>query len=138
MGQQAFKTLILFSSLFACTLAVADEVPTDSCYENSGSYQLIECFNQKIETAKADLDKQRKLFINKNQEILNNDKRFEKEEYNINKKWLSFADDDCKMRSFHSGEKDSIIYQVVYSECILNMYIERTYSLKNSLKLIEG
>ena len=138
MGQQTFKALILFSSLFAHTLAVADGVPTDSCYENSGSYQVIECFNKKIETAKIDLDKQRKLFVDKNNNILNNDKRFKKEEYNINKKWLSFANNDCKMQSFHSGEKDSIIYQVVYSECMLNMYIERKNSLKNSLKLIEG
>lgn len=138
MALKIFKVLAFSLPLFTYKLAIADELSVDSCYENSGSYQVIECINQKIEIAKNNLNNQRKLFVNKNQELLHNDKRFDKEESRINKKWLLFANDDCKMRSFHSGDEDSIMYQTVYGECIFNMYIERTNSLKNSLKLIEG
>ena len=138
MALRTFKILVFSLPLFAYKLAIADELSVDSCYENSGSYQVIECINQRIETAKINLNNQRKLFVNKNQDILHDDKRFDKKEASINKKWLLFANDDCKMRSFHSGDEDSIMYQTVFGECMFNMYLERTNSLKNSLKLIEG
>ena len=137
MDQRVFKLSILFSLLFACTLATANETIADSCFNNSGSYQVIDCFNKKIETAKIGLDEQRKLLIGKNQKILHGDNRFIQKESNIQKKWLLFANKDCEMRSYHSGEKDSLIYQMFFSQCMLHQYIERTESLKNSLKLLE-
>lgn len=136
MALKIFRVPLYITLAIVSNLVKADEIAIDSCYENSGSYQVIDCFNKKIEKAKKDLDKQRTLFVEKNNNFIGKSNKFNQKESNIHSKWLLFLNEDCEMRSFHSGEKDSLIYQIIYNECILDRYIERIDSLKTSIKLI--
>ena len=136
MALKVFRIPVSMALFIIPNLVEANEIAIDSCYENSGSYQVIDCFNKKIEKAKINLDEQRALFVDKNNKFLDDKNKFNKKEANIHKKWLLFLNEDCEMRSFHAGEKDSLIYQIIYSECVLDRYVERTDSLKTSIKLI--
>ena len=115
-----FLFLLLLSSS-----AIAKEIKIDDCYNQQGSDFVLECFNEKVETESKKYESLRHYFIKRTVGEIENGQEFVKDERSVNKRWLDFINRDCKMYALSTGEKASRVYNVGYSECILNKYRER-------------